>query len=260
MCPCSKRSIHMVSPCALPPIRGALVPCFLVALVGWRMDLGEWRPDIVAGFDAVPEASASEDVSSPDDADPGQPAGVAAVGNDAGAARAAGPDAQLRAADILAAFDDLPYQERRMSRQDAAKNARRTQAKKRKREQKQSTNKKFNKLSDAWDLLHGLRNGDHVSRSGETGGKHRNAWTLQGLLRLGFRGVGRHAEGSGNKVGETTHTLAALTATHAIADAAEEQALRQQLTLALGDPDLGLVINWHHDATRGSAGSDRCRA
>ena len=106
---------------------------------------------------------------------------------DVGALVFAGLVADHLAADVLAlGMQYLPNRVGRMSRQQAARHARRALANKRKVERKAGQKCKFAKLADAWDLLHGLRNGSKVCRDGETGKQHRNAWSLQGMLRLGL--------------------------------------------------------------------------
>ena len=110
---------------------------------------------------------------------------------------------------------------------------------------------KLDRLSDAWDDAMCLRMGDLVDRGGKPG-LHNNRWSIPGLLRLGYRGVGRNAvASSGQAIGESTHALDALVTGAWIATKAQEQAFRLKLWSALEYPGaaLGLVINWHHDAT-----------
>ena len=104
-------------------------------------------------------------------------------------------------------------------------------------------------MAQAWNKLHGLRAGECVSLHGEVAPGMLRKWQIEGMLRLGYRGVGKHAAAAdGDAVGESTHTLNALRATAWLCDRSQSMALHSQLDAALSSP-LALCIVWHHDAT-----------
>ena len=132
-----------------------------------------------------------------------------------------------------------------MTRKEAAKNAR-------KFVKKQKKKSDFSNLSDAWNMMHGLRAGDRIAGSNaEDKGLHPNAWSLGGMLRVGFRGVGRNAAGSSSAIGETSHNIDAVIATAHLLERAQADRFAELFSADVDLPGaaMGLCIIWHHDAT-----------
>ena len=108
----------------------------------------------------------------------------------------------------------------------------------------------FAALATAWDRMHGLRVGDRVCLDGKVAAGHLRRWKIDGMLRLGFQGVGKHAVGFADSVGASTHNLDAVIATSMLCDKAQKAAFHRMLDEALErDPRIGLCIIWGHDAT-----------
>ena len=151
---------------------------------------------------------------------------------------------------IRAGFEAIvadPVRPRVGNRQDAAKNARKVRAGRLLVRQKKRRKEDYNALAGAWDSAFGLRCGEQVDRGQKVGG-HSNRWSMTGLLRLGFQGVGKAAACRGG-VGESTHMLDALLSTCRLAQHAQERAFATRLEESLSSPNPGIVICRSHDAT-----------
>ena len=123
----------------------------------------------------------------------------------------------LDAGALAAGFDAAPGDRRllsRMSRAEAAANAR-------KKRRKGVRADDYAKLSDAWNFLHGLRHGDHVGEKVKD--LHTNAWTVAGMLQVGYKAVGKNAPGCSAAIGETTHNIEALIASADLLEKAQEK-------------------------------------
>lgn len=115
---------------------------------------------------------------------------------------------------------------------------------------------KLEKLSDSWDVLHGLRECDRVDRGVDRVGPdgkrmklHTEQWNFENSLGVGWQQVGkRNAYRRG--IGETTHGIQAALCLASITERAQEKYFADELFSAVeADPTLGLVIRRHHDAT-----------
>ena len=137
--------------------------------------------------------------------------------------------------DLAAGFDAVANVGRvhQRTRQLQAREARRTAADQRKKDAKQTRKDDFGALAQAWNSVHGLRVGGTVAEDGSKARGRLSTWTLEGLLRLGFQGCGRHAAHTTGAVDSTSHTLDALVSVSLLCSQAETTAFHGMLDTSI---------------------------
>ena len=142
----------------------------------------EGEAGLLAAFNGLADAVVDD---AGRDSDPPELAAPAEAPADGGGAVALGRDQMEEAMAHLAPR----WRVSSMSRAEVAANARSAR-------KKRTRDDAFTNLADTWDSTHGLRLGNTVARDDQrsAGYSHGNKWSLGGILNLGVRGFGRHAE------------------------------------------------------------------